>query len=138
MEDKKKEMMAQLHQTMSIERNRTKIAIESIENNRTQSNNRGSIVERNRIAIESKILGKIRFCSISFDCIGICSIGFEFSRLIASSVMLVVHRQCLCSGGFYPLHRVYRHSFGSQYSKIVKYGTCAIHILRIINMIGRA
>ena len=39
-------------QTMSIERNRTKIAIESIENNRTQSNNCDLIAERNRNSIE--------------------------------------------------------------------------------------
>ena len=61
--------------------------------------NQSKTIERDRIiairlsnAIESKILGKIRFCSISFDCVRICSIGFEFVRLIASSVTLV-HRQ---------------------------------------------
>ena len=59
---------------MSIERNRTKIAIESIENNRMQLNNCDSIVELNRIAIESKILGKIRFRSNLFDWVRICSI----------------------------------------------------------------
>ena len=49
---------------MSIERNRTKIPIESIEYNRMQSNDCDSIVERNRISIESEILGKIRLYSI--------------------------------------------------------------------------
>ena len=51
-------------QTMSIKRNRTKIPIESIEYIRTQSNDCDSIVERNRISIESEILGKIRLRSI--------------------------------------------------------------------------
>ena len=49
---------------MSIERNQTKIQIESIEYIRTQSNDCDSIVERNRISIESEILGKIRLRSI--------------------------------------------------------------------------
>ena len=39
-------------ETVSIKQVRTKIAIEPIECNRTQSNNCGSIVERNGISIE--------------------------------------------------------------------------------------
>ena len=44
---------------MSIEQNRTKIPIESIEYIRMQSNDCDSFVEHNRISIESEILGKI-------------------------------------------------------------------------------
>ena len=44
-------------QTMSIERDRTKIAIEPIKRNRTRLNNCDSIVERNRIAIERPLSG---------------------------------------------------------------------------------
>ena len=50
-------LLYQHSQTMSIDRNRTKIAIEPIECNRTRSNNCDSIVERNRIAIERPISG---------------------------------------------------------------------------------
>ena len=51
---------------MSIERNRTKIPIESIEYIQMQSNDCDSIVERNLILIESEILGKIRFIRLKF------------------------------------------------------------------------
>ena len=65
---------------MSIERNQTKIPIESIKYIRMQSNDCDSIVERNRISIESEILGKIQLRSIDtrlrlidiqliFDCV---------------------------------------------------------------------
>ena len=49
---------------MSIERNRTKIPIESIEYFQMQSNDCDSIVESNQILIESEILGKIQLRSI--------------------------------------------------------------------------
>ena len=51
---------------MSIERNRTKIRIESIKYIQMQLNDYDSIVERNRISIESEILGKIRLIRLKF------------------------------------------------------------------------
>ena len=73
---------------------------------RKPQSNQLKTIERNRIiairlsnAIESQSNPKfwvkfdfVRFRSNSFDCVRICSIGFEFVRLIACSVTLV-HRQ---------------------------------------------